>query len=151
MRENLLVLVAFLGLMMPFIARADEQETEARVEKRVIIVEGGDESQLSDIREMVEKEIGDAKDIELYVTQDETGEIRMEKRAWDHGGRAVKCMRHMGRDGPGMHAVHPGKPMKIETMSEDAAYCILKNIKNATTDLAVTAVVKACKTISSLE
>ena len=87
----------------------------------------------------------------MYVTKDETGEIRMEKRPADHGGRAIKRMRDMDRDGPGMHAAHHGKPMKMERMSEDAADCVLKNIKNASSDFAVMAVVKSCRTLSPLE
>ena len=151
MRENLLVLVALLGLMLPFVASAGGQKTESRIEKRVIVMEGADESELADIMAMVEEEVGDDRDVEVYVTKDETGEIRMEKRPADHGGHAIKRMRDIDRGGPGMHAAHHGKPMKMERMSEDAADCVLKSIKNASSDLAVMAVVKACRTLSPLE
>ena len=151
MRENLLVLVALLGLMLPFLANAGGHKVETRIEKRVIVMEGADESELADIMAMVEEEVGGERDVEAYVTKDETGEIRMEKRPADHGGHAIKRMRDIDRGGPGMHAAHHGKPMKMERMSEDAADCVLKNIKNASSDLAVMAVVKACSTLSPLE
>ena len=151
MCENLLVLVALLGLMLPFLANAGGHKVETRIEKRVIVMEGADESELADLMAMVEEAVGDDRDIEVYVTKDETGEIRMEKRPAEHGGRAIKRMRDMDRGGPGMHAVHHGKPMKMERMSEDAADCVLKSIKNASSDLAVMAVVKACRTLSPLE
>ena len=57
----------------------------------------------------------------------------------------------MDRGGPGMHDSHHCKHMKMEGMSEDGADCVLENIKNASSDLAVMAVVKACRPLSPLE
>ena len=76
MRENLLVRVALLGLMMPFVAIADRHEAETHIEKRVMDFLSGD-GPVADIMAMVEAEIGDERDVEIYVTKDEKGEIRL--------------------------------------------------------------------------
>ena len=55
MRENLLVLVALLGLMLPFVASAGGHKVETRIEKRFIVMEGADESELADLMAMVEE------------------------------------------------------------------------------------------------
>ena len=151
MRENLLVLATLLGLMLPYVVSAGGHKADTRIEKRGIVMKGADESELADIMSMVEEEDGDDRDVEVYVTEDETGEVRMEKRRAHHGDHCAKRMRHMDRGGPFTHAAHHGKTMKIERISEDAADCVLKNIKNASSDLAVMAVLKACKTLSPLE
>ena len=39
--ENILPLLSFLRLMMPFIAIADGHKAETRIEKRVIVMEAG--------------------------------------------------------------------------------------------------------------
>ena len=63
MGENLLVLVALLGVMLPFLANAAGHKVETRIEKRVIVMEGADESELADLMAMVEEEVGDDRDV----------------------------------------------------------------------------------------
>ena len=63
MRGNLLVLVALLGLMLPFVSSAGGHKTESRIEKRVIVMEGADEPELADLMAMVEEEVGDDRDV----------------------------------------------------------------------------------------
>ena len=50
-----------------------------------------------------------------------------------------------------MHDSHHCKHMKMERMSEDGEDYVLENIKNASSDLTVMAVVKACRALSPLE
>lgn len=52
---------------------------------------------------------------------------------------------------PDMFCGH-GKPHKrMDRLSEGAAECVLKNIRNASSDKAAMAVVKACRTLNPIE
>lgn len=160
MRRNLLVIIT-LSLLMPFAASADEKEFERKIEKRVIVTNGGEEAELEEIMEMVEAEIGDETNVEVYVTKDENGEVTIEKFPGKPGKHAMHVMRafdmadmadiDMDFDMPGIHGVHrvfAGPHAEMGRLSEAAADCVLKNIKNASSDSAAMAVVKACRTLN---
>ena len=172
MFRKIVMLMIVLGLALSSYAMADEQASEIRIEKRVFVLDGEGEEDLTDIMALVEAEIGgdgdnqedlaevmeliesgagESQDIELYVLKDETGEITIDKTLPGHERRIARLKRGMDKSCPMAHAGHHGRSMKMEALSEDAADCVLKNIKNAATDLAVKAVVNACGALNPID
>lgn len=148
--KKITILSALAALLLSLTTLAEEQ----RIEKRVIVTTGdSDEMALAEIMEMVETEIEGEEDINVFVTVDEDGEVSIEKMTGGEGRRhRMKAMKGVGMGhGPftahpcGMAGPHCGKGAG---MTEGAAECVLKNIRNAASDHAAMAVVQACRTLS---
>ena len=159
--RRLTLIAALAGLALPFAAFADDHAIQKTIEKKIIVTEG-DDADLAEIMEMVEAEIGDEHNLEVYVTKGEDGEVHIEKRPGKpHGPGHRKIMKMMDMhddmdldmdvimEGPhGMWGRGHGRRGR---MSVDAADCVLKNIKNAHSDEAAWAVMRACKTLNPKE
>jgi hypothetical protein len=135
-QTRLLPLIALL--VLPFGLMADNHMK--KVHKIVIDSDGAaSEADIGDIEEIIERidAEGDTQ-TRIVIARDHDGDVEVEKfvEKLGHGGHHAVMKRH-----------HPGMG-KMGKMSEDAAECVLKNIRNAQSDTAARAVVRACRTLN---
>ena len=151
-----------LALFSPMAAQADEKKSTGIKEKRIVIETQGDvdSKSVSEIMDMVEAEIGDETDVNVFVTIDDEGNIdikKSDKPFGKMGDRRHKLMkmhmmgdRPMGHDASGRHMMammtHSAKPM-----SEGAANCIVKNLSKVSSDAGAHILRQACQTLHPAE
>lgn len=151
-----------LALFSPMAVQADEKESTGIKEKRIVIETEGDvdTKSIAEIMVMVEAEIGDETDVNVFVTIDDEGNINIKKGdmpVHEMGHRLHKRIKmHMGEGGsmgqhaPGRHMMammaHPAKPM-----SEGAANCIIKNLNKVNSDAGAHILRQACQTLHTTE
>ena len=133
-QTRLLPLLALLVLPLGLMA----DDPVKKVRKIVIDSDGTvSEADIGDIEEIIEQIDGDTQ-TRIMIARGHDGDVEVEKFVdkLEHGGPH-------GRHGF-MKRHHPG----MGKMSEEAANCVLKNIRNAQSDTAARAVVKACRTLN---
>lgn len=136
---SLLILLALpLGLMA---------DGHIKTVKKIII--DGEEAAAGDlemIEEIIEKIDGD-KRTRIVIARDHEGDVEVEAHEGHHMALAPRRGHHGGKGHHGpMGRHHKG----MGALSEDAADCVLKNIRNAQSDAAAKAVVHACRTLNPM-
>ena len=103
-----------------------------------------DIERVTEILEAVNLDLPEEGNIRIIVAKDEDGEILVEKHAtkdhaWiEYAGKKPHHMPMRKSRGHGANRI---------TMSQEAGSCVLKNIKLASVDAAVRAIVSACRAI----
>ncbi len=149
MKQTIALLTALM-LLVSFQAVADDHEkTKKIIVKDGEVIEGEDVDfeRIEEILKEVNVEVEDTGDMRIFVTKTDDGEVKVEKLMGKGGhwvGKMGDAPMHMMGEGP--HRIHMMKhraPRAV--MSKDAGNCVLKNIKNASTEAAAKAVVRACQ------
>ena len=137
------LLIVTAALFLTFSAAAEDEKV---VKKRIVMAGDGEhDERIEEIIEKVEAVTGDDGNVHVVVKRIQDGEVDVETYVTapgDFHGMA-----------PGMP--HPPRAMMMKgmhhpmpKMSSEAADCVLKNIKNAASDAAAMAVVRACSTLN---
>lgn len=160
--NKLITSLVCLAFISPITTQADEGKSIATKEKRIVLEMEGDvdTKSIAEIMDMVEAEMGDETDVNVFVTIDDEGNVVIKKSDMllhKTGNRLHKRIKmHMMGDRPlGHHAsgrhmmammTHPAKPM-----SEGAANCVVKNLSKVSSDAGAHILRQACQTLHPAE
>lgn len=152
--EKMIVALALGFFAIVPLTLAAEGDSDAPVVKKHVIVAGADDIEVTEIIERAKAlahEAGGADGdgpVKVIVMKDDDGNVEVEKIVTGEGMFATPAM-------PPMHGVHRMKAFGIphgmqspEPMNEATANCVLKNIRNAASDHAAVAVVRACRALN---
>lgn len=138
-----LPLILIVACLVPLSSFAEEQ----MVKKRVVVTDGEDlDGRITEIIETVESAMGEDGNVRVIVKRLGDGEmdVDVEEKVSVAGRGRARHMAPHGTHGPRGHHRSHGQ----SKMSEGAAECVLKHIRNAQSDQAAKAVVNACKTLN---
>ena len=135
-------LIISAGLLFTLSAAA---ESEKVTQQRIVIAGDGErDERIEEIIEKVEAISGEEGNVHVVVKRIHDGEVDVETY--------VTAPNEFHARAPGMphppHAMRKGMHRSMPEMSPDAANCVLKNIRNAASDTAAVAIVRACSTLN---
>lgn len=119
-------------------------ESEKVTQQRIFIAGDGErDERIEEIIEKVEAISGEEGNVHVVVKRIQDGEVDVETFVAAPNEFHVRApgMRHPPR------AMIKGMHHSMPEMSTDAANCVLKNIRNAASDAAAMAVVRACSAL----
>ncbi|MCH8257073.1 MAG: hypothetical protein IIA75_04075 [Proteobacteria bacterium] len=155
---KLIASLTCLALFSPMAAQADEKESTGIKEKRIVIEMEGDvdTKSIAEIMDMVEAEMGDETDVNVFVTIDDEGNVNIKKSDMPlhkTGNRLHKRIkmhmmgdRPMGRHASGRHMMAMMTDLATP-MSEGAANCVVKNLSKVSSDAGAHILREACQTL----
>jgi hypothetical protein len=136
-------LIVTAALFLTFSLAAEDEKF---VKKRIVMAGDGEhDERIEEIIEKVEAISGEDGNVHVVVKRIQDGEVDVETY--------VTAPNEFHAMAPGMP--HPPRAMMMKgrhnpmpEMSTEAANCVLKNIRNAASDAAAMAVVRACSTLN---
>jgi hypothetical protein len=143
MKLRTLASLAVSGVLCSFISIAvSADHHEVKQEREIIIEADGEAGNLAEILQRVEAEMDDTGNITVFI--DDEGNVTVDRFDLDHeivtaneGDMPNKMLMNKV---VGPHRMH----CRSSPMSEKVASCVLKNIKNANTDVAAHLIRQAC-------
>ena len=156
--NKLIISLFCLAFISPMTTQADEGKSIATKEKRIVLEMEGDvdTKSIAEIMDMVEAEMGDETDVNVFVTIDDEGNVNIKKSDMPlhkTGNRLHKRIkmhmmgdRPMGRHASGRHMMAMMTDLATP-MSEGAANCVVKNLSKVSSDAGAHILREACQTL----